>query len=75
MMLELSPLLTAATAPAESMPLEAPPGDLATGELRAEPAEGSRVLIDDRDAVPDVLEPARDGGADASAAHHDHVHG
>ena len=81
MMLELSPLLTAAKAPAEStpgveqrLPVEAEPGDLAAGELRAEPAEGLGVLVDDRDAVADLLQPAGDGGADASAAHHDHVH-
>ena len=81
MMLELSPLLTAAKAPAESMPASSRvcrskprPGHLAAAELRAEPAEGLGVLVDDGDAVPDLFQPAGDGGADASAAHHDHVH-
>ena len=81
MMLELSPLLTAAKAPADSMPASSRvcrskprPGDLAAAELRAEPAERLGVLVDDRDAVADLFQPAGDGGADAAAAHHDHVH-
>ena len=81
MMLELSPLLTAAKAPArldagvqQGLPVEAEAGHLAAGELRAQPAEGRRVLVDDRDAVADLFQPAGDGGADAAAAHHDHVH-
>ena len=81
MMLELSPLLTAANAPAESMPASSSvcrskprPVTCRPANSGPEPAEGLRVLVDDRDAVPDLLQPAGDGGADASAAHHDHVH-
>ena len=58
----------------QRLPVEAEAGHLAAGEVRAEPAEGLGVLVDDRDAVPDLLQPAGDGGADAAAAHHDHVH-
>ena len=58
----------------QRLPVEAEPGDLAAGEVGAEPAERLRVLVDHRDAVPDLLQPAGDGGADAAAAHHDHVH-
>src|SRR3954470_21062633 len=58
----------------QGLPVEAEPGDLAAGEVRAQPAEGLRVLVDHRDAVADLLEAAGDGGADAPAAHHDHVH-
>ena len=58
----------------QGLPVEAEAGHLAAGELRAQPAEGLGVLVDDRDAVADLLQPAGDGGADASAAHHDHVH-
>src|SRR3954463_2590629 len=89
MMLELSPLLTAAKAPAESMPASSSvcrskprpvtwrpgnsgPGARAAGDLRAQPAEGLRVLVDDRDPVAALFQPAGDGGADASAAHHAH---
>ena len=59
MMLELSPLETAAKASARSMPacrstspVEAHPGDRDPGEVGAEPAERVGVLVDDRDRVP-----------------------
>src|SRR4028119_354388 len=102
MMLELSPLLTAAKAPAgsipvegvgvvapahrgegaggvdpgveEDLPVEARAGHLPAGELRAQPAERLRVLVDDRDAVAAALQPAGDLRADTAAAHDDHVH-
>src|SRR3954466_292892 len=89
MMLELSPLLTAANAPAESIPASssvcrskprpvtwrpAASGHRAAGEGGPEPAEGFGVLVDHRDAVPDLFQPPGDGGAHPAAAHHDHVH-
>src|SRR3954463_4941045 len=89
MMLELSPLLTAANAPAESIPASSRgcrakprpvtwrPGEAGhrrPGDVAPEPAEGFGVLVDPRDAVPDLFQPPGDGGAHPAAAHHDHVH-
>ena len=68
MMLELSPLLTAANASARSMPasiqgvaVEADPGHLAAAELGCQPAERAGVAVDDGDVVPELLETPREG--------------
>ena len=69
MMLELSPLLTAAKAPASSMPglaqgvlVEADAGDPAAAEAGAQPAEGGGVLVDHGDRVPLLLQGLRESG-------------
>ena len=82
MMLELSPLETAANASARSMPASTStsrskpwPDDLAPGELGAEPAERLRVLVDHGHLVAEPIEARGERRADPAAAHDDDVHG
>ena len=82
MMLELSPLLTAAKAPGlldagldEGLAVEADALDLAAAEVLAEAAERQRVLVDHRDGV--LLQRRqlmRERGPDTSAPHDHDVH-
>ena len=81
MMLELSPLETAAKASARSMPacaqhlaVEADAGHGEAGEVGPEPAEGVGVLVDDGDRVAAGLQAVRERRADPAAAHDHDVH-
>ena len=74
-MLELSPLQTAAKAPASSMPglaqgvlVEADAGHPAAAEAGAQASEGGRVLVDHGDRVPLLLQGLRERGAHSAAA-------
>ena len=80
-MLELSPLETAAKACARShpgldqhLPVEALPDHLLAAEVRAEPTERLRVLVDHGDLVAQPLQPRREGGPDPTASHDHDVH-
>ena len=82
MMLELSPLETAAKASAlldaglgQGVAVEADAVDRLPGEVLTEPGEGGRVLIDDRDRVVAPGQAARQRRADPAAAQDDDVHG
>ena len=79
-MLELSPLVTAASAPASSMPglpqpvaVEPDALDRATAEPLGQPAEGLGLLVDDGDRVAAVLEDAGEPGTDPAASDDDDV--
>ena len=81
MMLELSPLETAAKASAGSMPrvdedvaVEADAGHREAGEVGAQPAERVRVLVDDGHRVPARPPGCGRGRADPAAAHDHDVH-
>jgi hypothetical protein len=54
--------------------VEALPDDLAPAEVRAEPAEGLGILVDDRDLVPEPFQARAECGTDAPAPHHHDVH-
>ena len=82
MMLELSPLETAAKASARSTPgldehlaVEALADDLAPGKSADEPAERLRVLVDHGHLVAEPIEARGERGPDPAAAHDDDVHG
>ena len=82
-MFELSPLVTAATAPARSMPacdevvaVEAEADDLLAGEVLGEAlAERVGVLVDHRDRVAAPLEAQGELAAHPPASDDDDVHG
>lgn len=81
MMLELSPLLTAANAPAfldprlaEGVLVEPDPRDATAAEAGAEAPERRGVLVDDGDRVPLLLQGLRESGSHSPAAHDDDVH-
>ncbi len=81
MMLELSPLETAANAPARSMPasirtfpVEPDADDLLAVEVGAEPAERLGVLVDHGDRVAEAFHRGRERRPHAAAAHDHHVH-
>lgn len=81
MMLELSPLDTAAKAPASSMPAsrrvswsKPTPVTHAATETGAQSSEGGGVLVDHGDRVPLLLQGLREGGTHPAAAHDDDVH-
>src|SRR3978361_1666468 len=79
MMLELSPLLTAAKAPAVSMPASssvwrAKPRAVTWRPPEAGAPEALGVRVDAGDAGAPRLQPPGDRRADAAADHHDHVH-
>ena len=81
MMLELSPLDTAANAPARSIPasirtllVESDADDLLAVEVGAEPAERLRVLVDHGDRVAEALHRGRERRPHPAAAHDHHVH-
>ena len=80
-MFELSPFVTAASAPAVSVPAASrasrsnpEPDHLGPGEVRWEPVEGALGAVDDRDGVALVLELGGDAGADPPASDDDDVH-
>ena len=82
MMLELSPLLTAAKAPASSMPAsrrvswsKPDPVDAPAPEPGTEAAERRGVLVDDGDGVSLLLQGLGECGSHPSAPHDDDVHG
>src|SRR5664279_2379037 len=81
MMLELSPLLTAANAAASlipasiRVPVEPDPGDLLTVEVVAEPPERLRLAVDDGNRVPVQFQAVGQGRPDPSATHDHNVHG
>src|ERR1700754_5176514 len=64
MMFDLSPLETAANAPARSIP----------ADLGPEPAEGVGVLVDDGHGVATRVEVVREGGTQPPTSHDHHVH-
>ena len=81
-MLELSPLVTAASAPASSMPasieavaVEADALHRAPGEVGAEADERLAAAVDDGDGVAVAGEDAGERRADPPAADDDDVHG
>ena len=81
MMLELSPLETAANASAFSAPASMRtsrwkpwPTTWRPRKSGPEPAEGLGLLVDDRDLVPEPLQARAERGADAPAPHHHDVH-
>ena len=81
-MLELSPFVTAATAPACSMPASISrsrskpmPCTVRAGEVGAEPGERLAAPVDDRDGVPVAGEGPGERRADPAASDDDDVHG